>query len=65
MPMGLLMAALCVIANNNPMELFAFLPSYTYYALLFQVVIPLIVWIAGGIDARNKRRQGGAPAPQP
>jgi hypothetical protein len=48
MPMGLLMAALCVIANNNPMELFAFLPSYTYYALLFQVVIPLIVWIAGG-----------------
>ncbi len=63
MPTGLLMAALCVIAYNTPMELFAFLPSYTYYALLFQVVIPIIVWIAAEIDARKKRRQGGAPAP--
>jgi len=62
MPMGLLLVAICSILYENTMDMFTFLPVYQYYALLFQVVIPVIVWIAAEINARKKKRQGGAPA---
>jgi spore germination protein KB len=63
MPVGLLMVALCAIVFDNTMEMFAFLPIYQFYTLPFQVVIPLIVWIAAEVDARKKKRQAAAPAP--
>jgi spore germination protein KB len=62
MPMGLLMVALCAILYKNTMELFSFLPVYQYYALPFQVVIPMIVWIAAEVKARRQRQQAQAGA---
>ncbi len=44
MPTGLLMLALCTTLYKSTMEMFAFLKYYGIYALLFQVVIPVVVW---------------------
>lgn len=45
MPTGLMMLALCAIVHKNTMGVFAFLRVYGIYAMLFQVAIPLVVWI--------------------
>jgi spore germination protein KB len=62
MPVGLMMLALCAIVYGDTMEMFAFLPIYQYYALPFQLVIPLIVWIAAEVKAKKQKKQATAPA---
>lgn len=61
MPVGLLAVALCAIVYDNTMQMFAFLPIYQYYALPFQVGIPLVVWIAAEIKAKKQKKQAAAP----
>ncbi len=60
MPMALMTVALCAIVYKSTMEMFAFLPVYQYYALPFQVAIPLIVWILA--EVKNRKQKKGAAA---
>lgn len=59
---GMLAMALCAILYKNLMDMFAFLDYYGYYAFPFQVVIPLILLIAGEIHTRGSK---GKPVPGP
>jgi hypothetical protein len=45
------------------MEMFAFLPVYQYYALLFQLLIPMIVWVAAEIRAKKQKKQAQTANP--
>ncbi len=62
MPVGLLTVALCTIIYDGTMEMFAFLPIYQYYALPFQVAIPLLVWILAELRAKRQKKQAQAAA---
>jgi spore germination protein KB len=53
LPMGMLALALGAISFKSIMELFVFNQYYAYYAFPFQVIIPVVVWIAGEIHARR------------
>ena len=55
LPVSLLAVALSAIVYQNVMEMFDFLRFYTYYAVPFQVIIPLAVWIAAEIQTRRKK----------
>jgi spore germination protein KB len=55
LPVSLLVVALSVIVYKNVMEMFDFLKFYTYYAIPFQVIIPLVVWIAAVVRIRKRR----------
>lgn len=55
MPVGILVTALCAIVYDNTMQMFSFLPIYEYYALPFQIIIPLVVWIVAEIKAKRKK----------
>ena len=56
-PIGMLALALSVIVYSNTMEMFTFMEYYSYYAFPFQVIIPMIIWIAGEIHARKQRKK--------
>lgn len=53
LPTGLLAMAICASLYKNVMGIFAFIPYYPYYAFLFQVILPLAVWIAGEIYVKK------------
>ena len=55
LPVGMLVLAICAILYQNVMEMFAFIAHYPYYAFLFQVIIPLAVWIRGEFYAKKRR----------
>jgi hypothetical protein len=46
------------------MDMFRFLDVYSYYAFLFQVIIPAAVWITGEIriKKRGQKADGGSTA---
>lgn len=48
-PLGLLMVALASIAYDYTMDMFAFLDVYKYYALVFQVFIPVALAIVAEV----------------
>jgi spore germination protein KB len=58
MPTSMLVVALCAIVYKSTMEMFGFIQYYQVYALPFEVLIPLLVWITAEVRARknnNKR----------
>ncbi len=55
LPVSLLVVALSAIVYSNVMEMFDFLRFYTYYAVPFQVLIPLTVWIAAELKKLKRR----------
>jgi spore germination protein KB len=55
MPVGLFSLALCSVLYKSTMEMYDFAKIYHYYALPFQVIMPLFVWIAAEIKMRKKR----------
>lgn len=57
-PTGLLMVALTSILYKNVMEMFEWIDVYKYYALPFQVLLPLVIWITAEIKSKK-----GKPAP--
>ncbi|MGI6169071.1 MAG: GerAB/ArcD/ProY family transporter [Christensenellales bacterium] len=55
-PSGMLVLALSTILYKNTMGLFSFIEYYSYYAFPFQVIIPLIILVAGEIHTRKQRK---------
>lgn len=56
-PVGMLMLMLCAILYKNTMEMVAFFDYYPYYAFPFQVIIPLIILVAGEIHNRKQKNK--------
>lgn len=52
---SLLVLALCVNLFKNVMEMFAFIKYYPYYALLFQAIIPILIWLSA--EYRHKKHK--------
>lgn len=55
LPVSLLAVALCAIVYKNVMEMFDFLDIYQYYAIPFQIIIPMMIWIVGEVKLRRER----------
>lgn len=63
MPVAMLALALAAVSNKSTMEMFSFIAYYPYYALPFQILIPLLVWITAEIKhRRSKNRSSPAQA---
>ncbi|MEA4893691.1 MAG: endospore germination permease [Oscillospiraceae bacterium] len=54
LPVSLMVIALSSILYTNVMDMFDFLRFYAYYAIPFQVIIPLTVWIAAELRRLKK-----------
>lgn len=61
-PVGLLMVVFSVTVYESMMQMFDWLSIYKYYALPFQVLIPLIAWVIAEIRSRKSKR--GKPSVQ-
>ncbi len=57
LPVGMLAMAVCAILYKSTMEMFAFFTYYPYYAFLFQVILPVAVWIGGEIYVKKQKKQ--------
>jgi len=57
LPLGLLVAALCGTLYERNIELYEFLKIYQIYAIPFQILIPLLIWILAEIRAKKERAQ--------
>lgn len=54
-PLGLLMMILSVIIYSSNMEMFEWAEKYyKYYALPFQIIFPVFIWIGAEIKARKR-----------
>lgn len=63
-PLGLLVVALSTILYKNIKEAFDFLDTYQIYAIPFQVIIPVFIWILAEIKVRSDKaasQSGGSP----
>lgn len=52
-PVCLLVLAISTTLYNNLMEMFEFLPFYSIYAIPFQIIIPIIIWITAEIKSQK------------
>lgn len=59
-PVALVAVALSAVIYDSTMEMFDFLDVYQYYAIPFQIVIPLLIWLFAEIKTR---RQKAPPTP--
>jgi len=60
-PAGMMILALSVISYESVMHLFEFVDRYyAIYAIPFQIIIPLAIWIAAEIKVRRKKSRAGA-----
>lgn len=57
MPAALLILALSIIIYDNSLEVFGFLNYIPIYAIPFQFIIPIIVWIACEVYNRRQKMQ--------
>ena len=53
LPVGLLVLAVSAVVFNNVFEMYELVWLYLYFALPFQVLIPLIIWIRAEIKSRK------------
>jgi len=60
-PLGLLIFAMCPVSTASIIEVFELLKPYQIYAIPFQIIIPLIVWIGAEITVRKKKKKEGVP----
>ena len=60
LPTGLLALMLSIIIYNNTMDMFSFVVVYPYYAIPFEILVPLALWIASEVNAR--KTAGNVPA---
>lgn len=56
-PVGLLMIIFSIMVYANMKEMFDWFGVYKYYALPFQVILPLTVWITAEIKVRRQKRK--------
>jgi len=61
LPVSMLMMAFCEIVYTNIMEMFAWIKIYRFYAIPFQIILPMLLWILAEIKAKKSAR-GGLPA---
>ena len=60
-PVGLLMMILSIIVYDNTTDMFDWAKDiYKYYALPFQIILPLIIWITAEIKMRKKKGRAAA-----
>lgn len=59
-PVTLLLLALSTIVFENTMDMFNFTDIYTIYAIPFEVIIPLLVWVTAEIKTRKKKNTASA-----
>ena len=55
-PVALLTLSISTILYKTAMEMFAFLETYQYYALLFEIIIPIIVWVCSEFKVRRQKK---------
>ncbi len=55
-PLSVFALALSSTLYNSAMQMFGFLSVYTYYAMPFQVFIPLAVWLFAEIKTRRQKK---------
>lgn len=53
-PVGMLIFALCMINYPSILDMMAFIEVYQYYAIPFQLVIPIAIWVTAEISAKRK-----------
>jgi spore germination protein KB len=53
LPSGLTALMLSVIVYGSTMEMFSFVKVYPYYAIPFEIALPLILWIVSEVRARK------------
>jgi len=58
-PVGLLAVMLAQILYGSTMEMFGFVKYYPFYAIPFEIALPVIVWAVSEIRARKSRRGEG------
>ena len=63
LPTGLSSLGLCSILYKDVMEMFNFLSIYSMYAIPFQFIIPVMIWIAGEIRQHSKRNGSVSAVP--
>lgn len=52
MPTGLLIMMLSTVVYSSTVQSFEWLPIFTYYALPFEVILPVIIWI--GVEIKHR-----------
>lgn len=60
-PVGLLMITLAMIIYTNTSQMFDWIRIYKYYALPFQVILPLIILVGAEIKTRLRKLAAGQP----
>jgi spore germination protein KB len=65
-PFGLLMSLFSIIIYSSSMEMIDWIKVYGYYAIPFQIILPVIIWITAEVKHRstgkNERLQKNIPA---
>ncbi|MDP4153459.1 MAG: endospore germination permease [Bacillota bacterium] len=54
-PMSLLTLSLSMVLYKSTMEMYNFIEVYRIYAIPFEIIIPLIIWITAEVRLRNKK----------
>jgi spore germination protein KB len=54
-PVGLLMVNLSTIIYTSMQEMFEWIKIYRYYAIPFQIILPIIIWIGAEIKTRSQK----------
>lgn len=55
-PLGLLAVALASTLFYSTTEMFYFVKLYPYYAMPFQIIIPILTWVFAEVRARRKKQ---------
>lgn len=63
-PVGLLVMALSGIVHENVIQMFQFIDYYRIYALPFEVIVPLIIWIGAEVKTRFGKNSENKPGTQ-
>lgn len=57
-PVGLAMMTLSTIIYSNTIEMFEWASKiYKYYSIPFEIILPLVIWIAAEIKVRSQKRK--------
>ncbi len=65
MPIFLFVLMLCALSYTDAVQMFNFLDFYPFYALPFQVIVPVVIWLVGEWKAHSKKTSSVQTASQP
>lgn len=55
-PVGLTAMALASIIYKSAIQMLNFIKIYEIYAILFQIVIPVLIWVGAEIKTRDEKK---------